>query len=328
MEKEQKFHILMEGQEKGVSSTCQKHGISRTLYYRWLNRYKSLGMEGLKTQRKNFTPVNKTSVEIQSAILAIVKKNPTYGPREVKYLLEDIGYQISESAVYNTLRSHSLSTKKERLRFSNKRKKGILKKDFSFKDIHSGECWLSWTNYYGNFNHIGDVYEYTLFDYKSKIACSRLYNNLDVENHKNLLEALALPVAQSLNMELKYLCFFEDAEKIDQASETFFADIYALLRNQGFAMDLHLIKENESLLDIQELRKNYTNRCLSFLMPYINRGTSFNGLKIFMQNFVRDYNLYHKQEYQMKDYAPVEYHALTTDSKMILPLWAYMDRLY
>ncbi|WP_160719743.1 helix-turn-helix domain-containing protein [Isachenkonia alkalipeptolytica] len=328
MDKDHKFRILMEGQKKGVSATCEKHGISRTLYYRWLNRYKSYGIEGLKKQKRNFTPVNKTKPEILSAILSLVKKHPSYGPRELCYLLGDIGYQISESAVYNTLRSHGLSTKQERLRFAKGKKKALLKNDISFKDLASGECWLAWATYYGDFKGIGPVYEYTIFDYKSKIACTRLYSTLASDNFKNLLEALALPVAQSLNMELKFLCFFEEGKDMENFSESFFTDIFTIIRNQGFALDIHLLKQGAYVPEIQQFRKDYTNRCLSFLMPYIKRETSFNGLKIFLQEYVRDYNLHHKQTYQEKDYSPVAYHVHTTDSKMILPLWAYMDRLY
>ncbi len=328
MDKDLKFQILMKGQQHGVSAICEQYGISRTLYYRWLKRYKALGLEGLTDQKKNFIPVNKTKPEIVSAIFTLIKKHPRYGPREIQYRLEDLGYTISESAVYNTLKKNDLSTKQERLRFAKRKTREMIKNDIVFKDLSSGECWLCWTTYYGEFKGIGKVYEYTLFDYKSKIACSRLYNDLSTENIKNLLEALALPVAQSLNMELKYLCFFEEAEKMDKQSGNFFSDIYKTLRNQGFSMDIHLLKHSEDLGKIQELRQDYTNRCLSFLMPYIKRETSFNGLKIFLQNYVRDYNIHQKVSYGDQYYSPVEYHGLTTDNKMILPLWAYMDRLY
>jgi len=328
MDKNLKFQILMEGQKHGVSALCEKHGISRTLYYRWLKRYKDLGMEGLSDQKRSFVPVNKTKPEIVSAIFTLVKKYPRYGPREIQYRLEDIGYAISESAVYNTLKKNQLSTKQERLRFAKRKSREMIKNDIVFEDLSSGECWLCWTTYYGEFKGIGKVYEYTLFDYKSKIACSRLYDHLSAENIKNLLEALALPVAQNLNMELKYLCFFEEAEVLDKQSGSFFSDIHQLLHNQGFAMDIHLLKQGENLGIIRELRQEYTNRCLSYLMPYIKRETSFNGLKIFLQNYVRDYNIHQKMPYGDQYYSPVEYHGVATDNKMILPLWAYMDRLY
>ena len=328
MDQDLKFHILMEGQKQGVSAICEKHGISRTLYYRWLKRYKTFGMEGLKEQKKNFVPINKTKPEIVSAIFTLVKKYPRYGPREIQYLLEDIGYTISESAVYNTLKKNRLSTKQERLRFAKRKSGERIKNDIVFNNLSSGECWLFWTTYYGDFKGIGKVYEYTFFDYKSKIACSRLYHHLSTENIKNLLEALALPVAQSLNMELKYLCFFEDAEIMEKESGSFFSDIYQILRNQGFAMDIHLLKQSGELEKIQKLRQGYTNRCLSYLMPYIKRETSFNGLKIFLQNFVRDYNVHEKMLYGNEVYSPVVYHGMATGNKIILPLWAYMDRLY
>lgn len=334
MEKEEKFQILMEGQKEGVSKTCQHHGISRTLYYRWLKRFQSQGVEGLEKQKKQFVPVNKTGPGIETALLNLVKKHPAFGPRELQYRLEDLGYSISESAVYNILRRNHLSTRKKRLVYAKKRRKPqpgnshVLKNHIPFKDLSSGECWLAWITFYGEFEGIGRVYEYTLFDYKSKIACTRLYNKVSPEHFKNLLEALALPVAQSLNMDVKYLCFFEETEEIEKASGSFFTEVYSLIRNHGFAIDLHLLKQGESLPDIRGLREHYTGQCLSSLMPYIKRETSFKGLKIFLQDYVRKYNLSHQQEYDSGNYSPVEYHVQATDSKMILPLWAYMDRLY
>ena len=110
MDCNQKFQIITEGQKYGVSEACKKHNISRTLYYRWLNRYKTLGMKGLEDIEKRFTPANKTSPETAVMLLSLIKNHPNFGPRELKYRLDAIGFNISESAVYNIMKRNQLSS--------------------------------------------------------------------------------------------------------------------------------------------------------------------------------------------------------------------------
>jgi len=70
MEGEDKLSIITEGLTSGVSTTCRKHGISRTLFYRWLKRYKEAGLSGLSTAKRVSPPHNKTRDETISRLLA------------------------------------------------------------------------------------------------------------------------------------------------------------------------------------------------------------------------------------------------------------------
>ncbi|MCC5910086.1 MAG: helix-turn-helix domain containing protein [Clostridiaceae bacterium] len=328
MDRDLKFTIICEGQKFGVSSTCKKYNISRTLYYRWLKRYKTLGIKGLDDVTKNFTPVNKTKPEVVSTILNLIKKHPNYGPREIKYLLEEIGYNISESAVYNVMKRNNLTTRAKRIKFANKREKQITRNYPDFDNLKNGECWLCWTTSYGDFENIGTIYQYTIFDYKSKITCTRLYNQLSMKNFEDILTAVAIPVAQNLNFEAKHLCFFEDYKIIEKQKDSFLSHIYTIFQNTGFDINIHLLKENDDLIKTEESRKDYTHHCLSFLMPFIHKGASFNELKIHLQKYIRDYNINHKSSYNDGFYSPVEYHVKSTNTEMILPLWAYIERRY
>jgi transposase len=328
MDRDSKFNIISEGQKFGVSSTCKKYNISRTLYYRWLKRYKTLGIKGLDDVEKKFVPVNKTKPEIIATILNLIKKHPNYGPREIKYLLEEIGYNVSESAVFNTMKSNNLTTRAKRIKFSKKKEKKITRNYPDFDNLKSGECWLFWTTSYGDFENIGTIYEYTIMDYKSKIACTRLYNQFSMENFEDILTAVALPVAQNLSLEAKHLCFFEDYKIIEKQKDSFLSHIYTIVQNSGFDINMHLLKEDDTLIKTEELRKDYTHHCLSFLMPFIHRGLSFNELKIHLQRYIRDYNINHKSSYDGELYSPVAYHVKSTNTEMILPLWAYIERRY
>ncbi|HSR03453.1 MAG TPA: helix-turn-helix domain-containing protein [Proteiniclasticum sp.] len=159
MDRQAKFNILSEGQKIGVSSICAKHGISRTLYYRWLNRYKTYGLDGLDPVKKVFVPINKTPPPIEDSILSLIKSYPSYGPREIKYLLEEIGHKISESAVYNIMKRHDLSTKEKRTRFAKKKTSPKISDLPAFDTMKSGECWLFWTTSYGSHESVGTIYE-------------------------------------------------------------------------------------------------------------------------------------------------------------------------
>lgn len=326
MNKQLRFEIITEGQKNGVSATCKKHNISRTLYYRWLKRYKTHGIKGLDDVKKNFTPVNKTKHEVVSTILNLIRKHPNYGPREIKYLLEDIGYKISESAVYNVMKRNNLTTKAKRIGFSKRKEKDKNNNYPDFENIKSGECWICWSTFYGEFEDIGPIYEYTIFDYKSRVACTRLYNQLSQDNFEDILTALAIPVAQSLNAEGKHLCFFEDNKSLAKRIYSYLS--HNSVQNISYDMDVHFLKKSKDLSAVEVLRRDYTHHCLSFLMPLIHQGIPFDELKIHLQSYIRDYNMNKKLFYDGELYSPVEYHVKSTHAEIILPLWAYIERQY
>lgn len=328
MHKNIKFNIIIEGQKNGVSITCRKYNISRTIYYRWLKRYKDRGIEGLNDIKRNFVPVNKTSTEIENAIFNLIKIYPNYGPKAIKYLLEEIGHNISESAVFNVMKRHNLTNKESRIRFSRKKDNKIASVLPPFSEMNSGECWLFWITDYGCFQNIGNLYEYTIYDFKSRIACTRLYREISLSHFEDLLAGVAMPVAQTLNFNTKYLCFFQNSKIISQAKNTFESKISRIIQDNGFDVKIHVLQKNDDLTKINELRKQYTNGCISFLMPLIHDGMSFTELKIQLQKYIRDYNINHKVRFDSNMYSPIEYHNKLTNTNPILPLWAYIDRQY
>lgn len=328
MHKNLKFNIISEGQIYGVSATCRKYNISRTVYYRWLKKYKSQGIEGLDNSKKHFIPKNKTSTEIENALFSLIKTYPRYGPKALKYLLEEISYNISESAVFNIMKRHNLTNKESRIRFAKKTDNHITNVLPPLNELNSGECWIFWITDYGNFDSIGKIYEYTIIDYKSRIACTRLYQDVSFNNYEELLTAVAIPVAQTLNFNTKYLCFFHDSKILKQTRNNLNSKITKTIQDNGFDVKIHIIKSDASLSKINELRKQYTEGCLSFLMPLIHKGMSFNDLKIYSQRNMRTYNITNKIKYGNELYSPIEYHNKLTNNQLILPLWAYIDRQY
>ncbi len=329
MQKDFRFKIISEGQKNGVSVTCRKYNISRTLYYRWLKRYKSKGIDGLEDVKKNFIPLNKTSTDIEDALLNLLKEYPTYGPRALKYLFDELGYKISESAVYNIMKRNQLTRKEDRIRFAKQQDSKITSSIPPLTKLRSGECWLFWITDYGPYKDIGNIYDYTFYDLKSQIACTRLYNEVSLEHFENLLTATAMPVAQTLHMDIKYLCFFEDNNILKQLGKTFKSKINKLIAGNGFDFNIHILsRSNEDLPSIDALRKKYTQGCLSFLIPLIHTEMTFSQLKLEFQGYIRNYNLTDQSIFDHEGYTPVQYHNKLTHTKLILPMWAYIDRTY
>ena len=98
---------------KNISKARRQYGVSRTVYYKYLDRYITYGIEGLKDKEKS-TPVmpNATKANVVDKVLEIAKRYPTYGPLK---LANELGHIVCAATVYNILRRHNLSKKLDRL---------------------------------------------------------------------------------------------------------------------------------------------------------------------------------------------------------------------
>jgi transposase len=328
MQKEIKFNIITEGLKNGVSPTCRRYNISRTIYYRWLNRYKANGIEGLNDIQKEFVPSNKTNKEIEKKLLQLSQTYPKYGPKAIKYLLEESGIDISESAVYNVMKRHGLTNKESRMKFARKK---VSPSDMimpPLSQINSGECWICWITDYGHFDAVGRVYEYTIIDAISHIACTRLYKTISYENFENLFTAVAIPVAQTLNFETGNLCFFKDNKLLKQSRNIIKSKINKITYDNGFDITIHELGEYIDIDKINLVKQQYTQDFIAQFMSLIRCGSTFKELKLQLQQHVRKYNLCQKRMFNDEFLTPVEYHSKFINSKPILPLWAYIDREY
>lgn len=328
MQKDQKFMIIKEGQQIGVAATCRKHHISRTLYYRWLKKYHSQGFDGLEDVRKSFRPVNKLDDRIEKAILNLIRFHPRYGPRAIKYLLEEIGHHVSESGVFNVMKRHDLTTKESRIRFA--RKRSVIEDNTlpDYGQMKSGECWLFWITDYGTFDGIGQLYEYTFIDLKSRIACTRLYQDISLDNFKDLLTSVALPIAQALQLEIRYLCFLEDSRFLANAGKNAMQHTIEILTDYGFNISVKEMQQDQNDQEIRLLKDNYTIHCLTYVTKQITDGCNFKELKYALQKNIRDYNMSYMADYDCGQFTPISYHSHQNGSKLILPIWAYIDRDY
>ena len=78
-------------EEMSVSELCREFGVSRPTGYRWINRYKESGPEGLlNLSSKPHSCSHATPEAIENAILALRGMYPSWGARKLKARLEQL----------------------------------------------------------------------------------------------------------------------------------------------------------------------------------------------------------------------------------------------
>lgn len=242
--------------------------------------------------------------------------------------MEELGFNISDSAIFNVLKRHNLSTKDQRLIFSQKKESKIIRAIPPLAKLKSGECWIFWITELGKYNNIDNLYIYNFLDLKSKIACSRLYKEISYDNFEDTFTSVALSVATTLDLKLSYLCFFKESKILSRYRNILRSKISKTIKTHGRDIKINILTENDELQEIIKLRDEYTTKSVSELMPAIIKEQPTCNIKSILQGYIRTYNLNNKIELGDEIITPIEYHNKLTNSKLILPLWAYIERDY
>lgn len=66
---EEKEKIILDIQRLGIIAGSRKHGIARTLYYEWLEKYTASGLEGLSDRRGKSMDVIYKRLEKENKLL-------------------------------------------------------------------------------------------------------------------------------------------------------------------------------------------------------------------------------------------------------------------
>ena len=87
-----------------VAATCRYYGISRTVFYKWRNRYEELGEEGLRdrSSKPHHSP-RATKAEVVAKIVYL-RQHYNFGPLKISmYLKRYHDIEISNSGVWRIL---------------------------------------------------------------------------------------------------------------------------------------------------------------------------------------------------------------------------------
>ena len=113
-----RLHVLRRAAELGnVSAACREAGISRTMFYRWKERFTLYGSDGLHPRRTAKRPGRPSPLEsvTERQILALALAWPTWGPQRLSLQLVRQGLSVSPSTVWRALRRAGLGTRMQRL---------------------------------------------------------------------------------------------------------------------------------------------------------------------------------------------------------------------
>ena len=103
MEERIRFAVLAEREEKSMRELCKEFSISRKTGYKWLNRYRMLGVAGMRElSRRPIHCPHKTQLAVEKLILSIRRKHRTWGPKKIQDLLLKV-HQVSKPPAQSTI---------------------------------------------------------------------------------------------------------------------------------------------------------------------------------------------------------------------------------
>src|SRR5262245_36443197 len=71
---------------------CRQRGIQPRILYKWLDRYRSGGIDSLLDRsRRPLSSPSQTAAEVEAAVLAVRQENPAWGGRKIAASLERRG---------------------------------------------------------------------------------------------------------------------------------------------------------------------------------------------------------------------------------------------
>ena len=92
MEQRKEFILLASREGANIRELCRRYRISQTTAYKWLERYRKMGIAGLENQSRQPTNSPKRSLAtVETTILKARETHPKWGARKLKRWLEDGG---------------------------------------------------------------------------------------------------------------------------------------------------------------------------------------------------------------------------------------------
>lgn len=119
---DQRMRFIVAATEEGavMSRVCEAFGISRTIGYKWLQRYRSAGLEGLQDRSRSPHEHGRARAEeIVAAALALRERYRHWGPKKLRVKLGELRPEIelpAASTIGDWLRAEGLTAPRRRRR--------------------------------------------------------------------------------------------------------------------------------------------------------------------------------------------------------------------
>jgi transposase InsO family protein len=199
-----------------VSRACKVMGFSRDTFYRYKQAVELGGVEALvEKSRRQPNLKNRTSPEIEQAIIEFAYEQPAYGQVRVSNELRQKGMHISAAGVRCVWLRNGLETFKQRLSALEKKvaEEGIVLTEAQvialekqrhdeeasgeIETVHPGYLGSQDTFYVGTIKGVGRIYQQTFVDTYSKWATAKLYTAKSAITAADLLNDRVLPFFES-----------------------------------------------------------------------------------------------------------------------------------
>lgn len=98
---EQRLELILQAAQRGanISELSRRYGISRRVCYKWLDRYRLHGRDGLTDQsRRPATSPLRTDLAIEQQVIILRRQNPEWGARKLRAILQREGHNPVPSA--------------------------------------------------------------------------------------------------------------------------------------------------------------------------------------------------------------------------------------
>jgi len=175
-----------------VTAVCRLLGKSRPWFYKWLGRYRQQGPEGLKNQDRLICPANRTPLDGEGQVLAMIELFPSYGPARLALELQRWGIILGHTAVYGVMQRHGLNKRKDRLEWVRKLHGEVIQlsdletarqkaKHRHIQAQQPGELVCADLFYVGCLKGVGRIYQVTACDAASSYGWARLYTEKTAE---------------------------------------------------------------------------------------------------------------------------------------------------
>ena len=135
-----RFNLIHEKKWTGdtVSIICSRYCVSRKTCYKWNNRYKQKGIDGLSdvSRRPHYIKYKKITAEVEETMLDL-RLSKRFGCNRIKFRLKRIiGLSLSTRTIYKKLKRHGLNilrcqarTKTYKRRFAMKHPNDMVQMD-------------------------------------------------------------------------------------------------------------------------------------------------------------------------------------------------------
>ena len=180
----QRLRVLRDAERLGnVSEACRRHGVSRTVFYRWRQRLEHYGPDGVHPKRRQARCGRPPAIPVQTErrVIAFALAWPTCGPQWYSDQLAREGVTMAATTVWRLLRRQRLGTRRARLAVLERASanQGLLTERTVKPARHvaaqaPGDLLSLDTFYVGKLKGVGKVWQITGCDVASSFAWAHL----------------------------------------------------------------------------------------------------------------------------------------------------------